>query len=78
MPKCKPITMADARRELPGVNRQLPHPVGARVLLAGMREEREHVDILGCSTRLAARVVAAHLKETPRYYRLLANALRKA
>lgn len=68
--RCPRFTLADARRvAAPGI--------GLRVLLDGMNHEREHADVIGCSARKAARIAVAHLRETPRYYRLLARCVER-
>lgn len=69
---CPRFTLEQARRAARAV--RLPRAASARDLLAGMNVEREHSDIIGCSPTMAARIAAAHLRETPGYYRRLKKA----
>lgn len=47
--------------------------VSRREVAMGMRVEREHDDVTGGDPRLVRRIVLAHLRERPDYYRRLAR-----
>lgn len=40
-------------------------------LMEGMNVEREHFDVTHCDPILSARIALSHLRENPRYYKLL-------
>jgi len=61
--KCKPITRKDAMRAA----RALKIPYSDE-FLKGMRTEREHSDLIGCSPMKAAVIARSHLLERHDYY----------
>lgn len=69
---CEAFTEAQAARARKKV--RVPKGVSNRALRRGMNVEREHASIGAChSPTLAAKIAAAHLRERPDYYTMLAK-----
>lgn len=69
---CPAFTESQAARASKKV--RVPKGVSTKTLRKGMNVEREHASIGAChSPTLAAKIAAAHLRERPDYYTMLAR-----
>lgn len=69
---CPAFTDSQAARARKKV--KVPGSVSTKTLRKGMNVEREHASIGAChSPTLAAKIAAAHLRERPDYYTMLAK-----
>ena len=69
MLKCRPFTLAEAKRSLRAVG--LEGKVSLREWRYGLKVEQEHADVTGCRLMPTARITAVHVREKKTYYKLL-------